>query len=68
MVEILLPDDRLRDRGTGEWEVRHRQGARYQYNVQGPNVLVATATAEGVEDCIGLGREGQAVQVYTMGH
>ena len=65
---ILLLDDRLGDRGTAELEVRCGQGARYQYNVQGPNVLVTTATAEGIQFCIGLSRKGQAVKVYTMGH
>ena len=33
-----------------------------------PYVLVTTATAEGMEVRIGLSREGQEVQVYTMGH
>ena len=67
-AHILLPDDRVRDTGTVEVEVRHRQGARYQYNVQVPHVVVTTAAAEGMEVCIGLSREGQAVQVYTMVH
>ena len=31
-------------------------------------VVVTTAAAEGMEVRIGLSREGQAVQVYTMGH
>ena len=44
------------------------QGARYQYNVPVSNVVVTTAAAEGIEVCIGRIREGQAVQVYTMGH
>ena len=64
-VHILLPNDRVGDRGTVEVEVRHGQGARYQYHVLVPNVVVTT---EGMEVRIGLGREGQAVQVYTMGH
>ena len=46
----------------------HGQGARYQYNVLVPNVMVTAAAAAGMEVRIGLGREGQAVQVYTMGH
>ena len=32
-----------------------------------PSVLVTTAATEGMEVRIGLSREGQAVQVYTMG-
>ena len=67
-VHILLPDDREGDRGTVEVEVRHGQGARYQYNVLVPNVLVTAAATEGMEVRMGLSREGQAVQVYTMGH
>ena len=67
-VHILLPDDRVGGRGTVELQVRHGQGARYQYNVLVPNVLVTTAAAKGMEVRIGLSREGQAVQVYTMGH
>ena len=51
-----------------EVEVRQGQGARYQYDVLVPNVVVTTAAAEGVEVRIGLSREGQAVQVYIMGH
>ena len=31
-------------------------------------MVVTTAAAAGMEVRIGLGREGQAVQVYTMGH
>ena len=50
-----------------EVEVHHGQGARYQYNVLVPNVLVTTAAAEGMEVRIEPGREGQAVQVYTLG-
>ena len=67
-VHILLPDDRVVDRGTVEVEVRHVQGTRYQYDVLVPNVVVTTAEAEGMEVRIGLSREGQAVQVYTNGH
>ena len=67
-VHILLPDDRVGDRGLMEVEVRHRQGARYQYDVLVPNVVVTTAAAEGTEVRIGLSREGQAVQMYTIGH
>ena len=67
-VHILLPDDRVGGRGTVEFQVRHGQGARYQYNVLVPNLLVTTAAAKGMEVRIGLSREGQAVQVYTMGH
>ena len=33
-----------------------------------PNVVVTAAAVAGMEGRIGLGREGQAVQVYTMGH
>ena len=51
-----------------EVEVRHGQGARYQYDVLVPNVGVTTAAAAGMEVRIGPGREGQAVQVCTMGH
>ena len=56
------------DRGTVEIKVRHGQGARYQYDVLVPNVVVTTAVAEGMEVRIGLSQEGQAVQVYTEGH
>ena len=49
-------------------EVLRGQGARYQYNVPVPNVVVTRAAAEGMEVRMGLSREGQAVQVYTMGH
>ena len=55
-VHILLPDDRVRSRGTVEVEVRHGQGARYQYDVLVPNVVVTTAPAEGMEVRIGLSR------------
>ena len=51
-----------------EDEVRHGQGARYQYGVLVPNVVVTAAAAAGMEVRIGLNRGGQAVQVYTMGH
>ena len=51
-----------------EVEVRHGQGARYQYDVLVPNVVVTPAAAAGMEVRIGLSPEGQAVQVYTMGH
>ena len=51
-----------------EVEVRHRQGARYQYDVLVPNIVVTASAAAGMEVWIGIGREGQAVQVYTMGH
>ena len=67
-VHILLPDDRVGGRGTVEVEVRHGQGARYQYHVLVPNVVVTTAAAEGMEVLVRLSREGQAVQVYSMGH
>ena len=67
-VHIILPDDRVGSRGMVEVEARHEQGARYQYDVLIPNVVVSTAAAAGMEVRIGLGREGQAVQVYTMGH
>ena len=65
-VHILLPDDRLGDTGTVELEVQHGQGARYQYNVQVPNVVVTRAATDGMEVRIGPTREGQAVQVYSM--
>ena len=67
-VHIILPDDRVGSRGMVEVEVRHGQGVRYQYDVLVPNVVVTAAAAAGMEVRIGLGREGQAVQVYTMGH
>ena len=66
-VHIIHPDDRVGSRGMVEVEVRHGQGARYQYDVRVPNVVVTTAAAADMEVRIGLGREGQAVQVYTMG-
>ena len=49
-------------------EVRHGQGARYKYNVLVHSVVVGRAASEGTGLRIGLCREGQAVQVYTMGH
>ena len=67
-VHILLLDDRVGDRGTVEVEVRHGPEARYQYNVLVPTVVVTTEGTEGMEVRIGLSREGQAAQVYTMGH
>ena len=67
-VHIILPNDRVGSRGMVEVEVRHRQGARYQYDVLVPNVVVTAAAAAGMEVPIGLGREEQAVRVYTMGH
>ena len=67
-VHIILPDDRVGSRGMVEVEVCHGQGARYQYDVLIPNVVVTTAAAASMEFRIGLGREGQPVQVYTMGH
>ena len=67
-VHILLPDDRVGGRGTVEVGVLHGQGARYQNDVLVPSVVVTTAAAEGMEVRIGLSREGQAVQVNTMGH
>ena len=67
-VHLILPDDRVGSRGMVEVEVRHGQGARYQYDVLVPNVVVTAAAAAGIEVWIGLSREGQAVQVYTMGH
>ena len=67
-VLILLPDGRVGGRGTVEVEVRHGQGARYQYHVLEPNVVITSAAAEGMEFRIGLSREGQVVQVHTMGH
>ena len=56
------------DRGTVEVDVRHGRGERYQSDVLVPNVVVTTAVAEGMEVRIGLSQEGQAVQVYTLGH
>ena len=67
-VHIILPDDRVGGRGMVEVEVGHGQGARYQYDELVPNVVVMAAAAAGMEVRIGLSREGQAVQVYTMGH
>ena len=67
-VHIILPDDRVGGRGMVEVEVRHGQGARYQYDVLVPNVVVTAAAAAGMQVRIGLNREGQAVQVYTMQH
>ena len=67
-VHIILRDDRVGGRGIVDVEVRHGQGARYQYDVLVPNVVITTAAAAGMEVRIGLSREGQAVQVYTMGH
>ena len=67
-VHIILPDDRVGSRGMVEVEVRHGQGARYQYDVLVPNVVVTAAAEVGMEVQIGLGPEGQALQVYTMGH
>ena len=67
-VRIILLDDRMGKRGMVEVEVRHGQGARYQYDVLVPNVVVTAAAVAGMEVRIGLGREGQTVQVYTMGH
>ena len=66
-VHIILPDDRVAGRGMVEVEVGHGQGARYQYDVPVPNVAVTAAAAAGMEVRIGLSREGQAVEVYTMG-
>ena len=67
-VHIILPDDRVGGRGMVEVEVRHGQGTRYQYDVLVPTLVVTAAAAAGMEVRIGLSREGQAVQVYTMGH
>ena len=67
-VHIILPDNRVGSRGMVEVEVRHGQAARYQYDVLVPDVVVIAAASAGMEFRIGLGREGQAVQVYTMGH
>ena len=67
-VHIILPEDRVGGRGMMEVEVRHGLGARYQYNVLVPSVVITTAALAGMEVRIRLSREGQAVQVYTMGH
>ena len=67
-VHIILPDDRVGIRGMVEVEVRHGQVGAYQYDVLMPDVVVTAAAAASMEVRIGLGREGQAVQVYTMGH
>ena len=48
--------------------MRQGQGARYQYDVLVPNVVITTAAVAGMEVRIGLSGEGRAVQVYTMGH
>ena len=45
-----------------EVEVRHGQGARYQYSVLVSNVVITTAAAKGMEVHMGLSREGQAMQ------
>ena len=58
----------VEDKGTVEVEIRHGQGARYQYNIPIPSVVVTTAVAEGMEVRIGRSWEGQAVQVYNMQH
>ena len=55
-VHIILPDDRVGGRGMVEVEVRHRQGARYQYDVLVPNVVVTAAAAAGMEVRIGPNR------------
>ena len=68
VVHIIFPDDRVGGRGMVEVEVRHGQRARYQYDVLVPNVVITTGAAAGIEVRIGLSPEGQAVQVYTMGH
>ena len=49
-----------------EVEVRHRQGARYQYDVLVQNVVVTAAAAAGMEVWIGLSREGQAVRNMSL--
>ena len=67
-VHIILPDDRVGGGGMVEVEVSLGKGARYQYDLLVPNVVVTTAAAAGMEVRIGLSREGQAVQVYTMEH
>ena len=67
-VHIILPDNRVGGRGMVEVEVSHGQGARCQYDVLVPNLVVTTAAAAGMEVRIALSRERQAVQVYTMGH
>ena len=67
-VHIVPPDDRVGGRGMVEVEVRHGEGARYEYNVLVPNVVVTAAAAAGMEVRIELNREGQAVKVYTMVH
>ena len=56
-VHIILPDDRMRGRGMGEVEVRHGQGAREQYDVLVPNVVVTAAAAAGMEVRIGVNRK-----------
>ena len=45
-VHVILPDDRVGSRV--EVEVRHGQGARYQYDVVVPNVVVTAAAAAGM--------------------
>ena len=66
-VHILLPNERVGDRGMVDVEVSRGKGARYEYNIPAPNIVDTTAAAESMEVPIGLSREGQAVQVYTMG-
>ena len=67
-VHIILPDDMVGGRGVVKVELRHEEGARYQYNVLVSKVVVTTAAAAGMEVRTGLSRDRQAVQGYTMGH
>ena len=48
--------------------MHHGQGARYQYNVQVPNLVVTKAAIDSMVVRTGLTRDGQAVQEYTLGH
>ena len=67
-VDIFLRDDRLRDRGAVELEVRHGQGAIYQYNVQVPNIMVTNAATDGMEVRVWLTREVEGMQVHSIRH
>ena len=49
-------------------EVRHRQGAGYQYNVQVPDIVVTKAATDGMQVRMELTSEGEVVQLYTIGN
>ena len=67
-VHILLPDPRLGETGTLVLEVRHGQGAEYQYNVRVPNLVLPKGPIEGVQIRIGFTRDGEMLQGYAVGH